>query len=243
MAKRPNKSGIQKSFSKAKKSFSAEKKKFDKAVKVKTKSISDIMAGKVKDPSVKGMGIRSKIRTKVKDKGYSAILKELRKIEDEPFIKVGLPKESEKTNAKHVDEKGQAGKVTVLQVGAAHEFGTTKLPERSWLRAAHDSMRPEMETIIKKLVNAIYDGRITVSRALNIMGIKAVSETQKFLNDDKVKPPSKKKDPSLFSFNFVKNGNSKAPKMDKRTSMKTLIDTAQLRDSITFIKVMKKGKI
>ena len=188
--------------------------------------------------------ISSKIRTKVKDRGYKAIVQELRKLENEPYVKVGLPKESEKTNAKHVDEEGRPGKTTVVQVGAAHEFGTTKLPERSWLRAAHDSMRPEMETIIKKLINAIYDGRITVSRALNIMGIKAVAETQKFLNDDKVRPPSRKKDPSNFSFNAVKNGNSRAPIKDKRTSMKTLIDTAQLRDSITFVKIMrKKGKI
>lgn len=186
-----------------------------------------------------GPRIRSKIRTKVIDHGYKAIIRELKVLENEPCIKVGLPKESDKTKEEYKD--GDAG-TTVLDVGVWHEFGTETLPERSWLRSSHDAQLSEMNALIKRVYIAVIEGRITVSRALGIMGIIAEKNTKKFISDNKVQPPSKKGDFSLVKFGKVSNANSKAPvKETKRTSFKTLIDTAQLLNSITFVKVMNKN--
>lgn len=189
-----------------------------------------------------GPRIGSKIRTKVKDRGYSAIIQEMKKLENEPCVKVGLPKESEETLDEH-ENNGIASNTTVLDIGVFHEFGTEDLPERSWLRSSHDAMIPEMNKLIKRLYAAILEGRITVSSALSIMGLLAQKNTKKFLTDNKVKPPSKQNDNFAFAkFGKVSNNISKAPKVDirKNANSKTLIDTAQLLNSITFVKKMKK---
>jgi len=189
---------------------------------------------------VDGPRIRSKIRTKVKDRGYNAIIKELKILENEPCVKVGLPDESRETWNEHKDEDGKFQDVTILDIGIFHEFGTESLPERSWLRASHDEMISDMNALIKRLHAAILEGRITVSTALGIMGLFAQKRTKKFLTDNKVKPPSKKGDFSLVKFGKVTNAIRKAPvKEMKRTGYKTLIDTAQLLNSITFVKKMK----
>lgn len=190
-----------------------------------------------------GPRIRSKIRTKVKDRGYNAIIRELKILENEPCVKVGLPDESRETWNEHKDENGKFQDVTILDIGIFHEFGTDDLPERSWLRAAHDAMVPDMNALIKRLHAAILEGRITVSTALGIMGLLAQKNTKKFLTDNKVKPPSKQNDNFAFAkFGKVANTILKAPKVDvrKNASTKTLIDTAQLLNSITFVKKMKK---
>lgn len=194
--------------------------------------------------ALKPPNIRSKVRTQVKDKGYKAIIKELRILENRPYVKVGFPSESPKTKEDHKDEDGKSSGLTVLDVAVFSEFGTEKTPERSFMRASHDDMVPEMKTLIARCMKAVYEGRITVSRALGIMGITAERNTKKFLTDNKVKPPSKKSDSASFSFTPVKSGSSRAPVVDvKRRSMKTLIDTAQMLNSITHIKIMNgKGR-
>lgn len=181
--------------------------------------------------------IRSKIRTQVKDRGYKAIIKELRHLENKPFVKVGFPKSSPKTQEKHTGPNPKG--LTVLDVAVFHEFGTETLPERSFMRASHDVMVPEMKTLVARIMKAVYEGRITVSGGLGLMGNVATRNVKKFLTDNQVKPPSKKGESANFSFTPVKNSQARAPNKElKRTSFKTLIDTAQMLNSITFVKVM-----
>lgn len=179
-----------------------------------------------------------KIRTKTIDRGYNAIIQEMKVLEKKPFVKVGFPKESAKTNEKHKDENGKDSDLTVLDVAVFHEFGTERLPPRSFMRASHDKMAPEINAAIKRLYKGVMEGKLSVSRALSIIGLLVERETKRFLTSNSVKPPSKKGDFSLVKFSPVVNSNAKAPRKDKRNSYKTLIDTAQMLNSITFVKVM-----
>lgn len=161
------------------------------------------------------MALKSKKpKTKVKDRGYKRIIRELRKLENKPMVKVGYPEEKNEKDEKHAGkESGEDNFTTVLDIAVFHEFGTVHLPERSFVRAAFDKNRKEYENLNVKLLNKIYDGTLTVEKALDILGETILNDIKTFLTNNEVQPPS--------------------------ATEKTLVDTAQMLNALTYIKVMK----
>jgi len=158
----------------------------------------------------------AKVRTKEIDHGFKGIIKELRKLEYKPFVKIGYPAESKKTNEEHVESEF----VTVLDIAIWHEFGTESgsLPERSFIRSSFDNNRKKYEKLNKKLLERIYSGRMTVEKALDILGETILNDIKAFLKNNEVTPKSLRA--------IAQNG-------------KTLVDTAQLMNSLTYKKVMR----
>ena len=165
---------------------------------------------------------KSKIKTKEIDHGYKAILKELKKLEYGPMVKIGFPRESNKTNAQHEDSF-----VSVLDIAIVHEFGTSDgtIPERSFVRSAYDINRKKYEKLTKKEINKIYTGKSTVEKSLDILGQVILNDIKTFLTDNKVDPKT-----TLATLKARKG---------KRGGDKTLIDTAQMLNSLTYKRVMR----
>ena len=101
----------------------------------------------------------------------------------------------------------------VLKVAQIHEYGTEKMPERSFLRASFDADQEKLGTIVSEQVNKVLDGR-TSAAAANAIGAQAAQLVQNFIDDNRVKPPSD------FS---------------KKTQQTTLYETGtHIRDRIAF---------
>lgn len=191
--------------------------------------------------------IKPKTTTRDNRKKFDEILGNIQKIKSS-YVKVGFPENDPKTNQKHHEaEAGQekaggtssfgyhsenvgahslwspeiSAKATVLEIAVYHEFGAPKrdLPERSFMRASYDENVKKYGKLQYELFKKLVDGTISLDQALDIAGLMIQTDIKKFLTDGKVKPESRR---------AMNDGG------------KTLIDTAQMLNSITYKKV--KGK-
>lgn len=154
-----------------------------------------------------------KFTTKEKDLGFKKIIKELKKLEASPFVKVGWPVEAPKATAPHA--KSEA--FTVAMIAIVHEFGSPSagIPERSMVRAAHDEKEKDWRKFTDAQVVLIYKGKLTVEKALDRIGLLMVSDIK----------------------NRILSGIP--PKLVSREGV-ALVDTAQMLNALTFKRIMKK---
>ncbi len=78
----------------------------------------------------------------------------------------------------------------VLKIAAAHEYGTDKLPERSFIRASFDADQDKLGSIVSGQVNKVLSGQISADAAVNAIGAQAAQLVQNFIDENRVKPPS-----------------------------------------------------
>jgi len=127
------------------------------------------------------------------------------------YVAVGLP-------ASKVADKQYEGGVSVIEVGAAHEFGTENLYERSFLRAPFTLKKSEINRAIQAQVAAVGAGQKDAATALNLIGIVARNISVKA---------------------FETGGYGTWPDIKEETkeakgSSGILIDTGELRGAITW---------
>lgn len=102
----------------------------------------------------------------------------------------------------------------VLKIASAHEYGTDKLPERSFIRASFDADQAQLEEIVSGSVGKVLSGQMSADAAANAIGAQAAQLVQNFIDDNRVKPQSD------FS---------------KKTQHTTLYETGtHIRDRITY---------
>lgn len=150
-----------------------------------------------------------------KDLGYQRILRDIKRFKHKPFVKVGYLKSA----GIHKEAEG----MTVAEVAIIHEFGSQdgKTPERSHLRSTHDEKRSEWRRVTNRLGVKIILGKVSLDRALGIMG-------------EMIKKDFKKK---ITSGDFTPNAPSTVA---RKGSDKPLIDTAQMLNSIQYEKVIPR---
>ena len=112
--------------------------------------------------------------TKVVDKGFNRIRKDLKKT-DGSSVDVGiLGGEVE-------------GNFTVASLAAVHEFGTKKagrnknivIPERSFLRSTYDEKKIKYKKVLKSLYGEVLLGTKTVEGALALFGERVVGDIKR----------------------------------------------------------------
>lgn len=126
-------------------------------------------------------------------------------------IVVGLPR-GEATS------KVYGNGVSVLRVGAVHEFGLGRVPERSFLRVPFMEKRNTVDDIMLKYWRQVAEGRMDADKAMSLAGVE-------FRN--------------IVIDAFATNGFGNWPELDPATvaekgSSGVLIDTGTLRNSITW---------
>jgi len=106
--------------------------------------------------------------------------------------------------------------LTNAELGLVHEFGSAdgRTPMRSFLRESFDVNREKYVEHAKRLAIAIYEGKIFIRDALEVLGMEAASDMQALIRTS-IPPPD-------------------APATVRRKgSSTTLIDSAQLIGSIS----------
>lgn len=104
---------------------------------------------------------------------------------------------------------------TMAEIATYHEFGIG-VPQRSFLRAWADQDRQKIEATLRRLTVRVIAGKLTREQAYEQFGGWAQGQVQKFIADGRVQPPLDQRT------------------IDAKGSSKPLIDTGQLRSSITY---------
>lgn len=95
-------------------------------------------------------------------------------------VVVGITKESA-TKAIYTNEDGSEG-VSVLEVGAAHEYGIG-VPERSFLRATWINKEKEINKIKKNIFLKMVDLSLSVEDGFDLLGVALSDFSKEAFND------------------------------------------------------------
>lgn len=155
-----------------------------------------------------------------KDKGWrrlQALAKSL--AADDVHVRVG------------VLDDGRAGSevrdgITNGQLAVAMEFGTANIPARSWVGLTFDKARGEVQSDMQRLLGHIVDGKITVDKALNVLGAKYSAAVKNTVTQgEQIQPPNA---PSTLARKLAKTREGAA------NGVRTLIDTGRMVGAVTW---------
>lgn len=111
---------------------------------------------------------RDKFKTRIKDRGYKKIVKELGKT-DKAYVTVGVHEGAgtyEKSN------------VLISQVAFFNEYGTSKIPSRPFIRSTVDAKGRAWKAFIKSLWGDVLARKKTTAIALGALGTRIGIEIQ-----------------------------------------------------------------
>lgn len=148
----------------------------------------------------------------VTDHGYNALRERLERM-GRTRVRVGVLDDAPKKKR----DSEEPSKMSLIEVAAVHEFGAPAagIPQRSFVRATVDEKRAEIAADQERLAAAVLDGKIEPEAAAELLGARVQGLIQSRIAQG--------------------IGPALAPATIKRKkSSKPLIDTGQLRSSITF---------
>lgn len=154
----------------------------------------------------------SRNRTKDIDHGYRDMRARLDLMANS-YTKVGV-----QAGSREID-----GVTDLVTVAAANEFGTDRIPERSFMRATFDEDKEQLATIKAAEAKAILAGTKTVEQSLALIGLYHVGRIQAKIHSH---PP-----PPNAPATIARKGSSG-----------TLIDSGQLVQSISHVEIIQGRK-
>ena len=113
---------------------------------------------------------------------WEALLRRLG-VGQDPFVKVGIL-QSHGAGDPHADSDA-----TLVEVAAIHEFGDGPIPERSFIRRVLHEKEREILTLQAKLTAQVVEGRLTMERALHLVGAFVAGEVKKRIAMGEPIPP------------------------------------------------------
>jgi hypothetical protein len=149
------------------------------------------------------------VGVKIDDHEWRALRARLFELQD-AFVKAGIV--GEQATAEH-------GDATNAEIGAAHEFGTATIPQRSFIRQAFRAHKAEFQALAARLVRAVIMKTATVQQVLELLGAWAAGAIKATITSDG---------------SFAPLAQST---IARKKSSKPLIDTGQLIGSITWVVV------
>ena len=140
------------------------------------------------------------------------------------YVKSGFPEGKEpgaatrsKANAKPYDNMSE-----VARVAAWNEFGTRTIPSRPFFRTAIDGSREKIFEKVSQFADLALVGKKTVDQAFELLGLFMQGIIRASIRSN-IQPPNTLKTIAA-----------------KRGSTRTLIDSGQMINSVTFVKVQGK---
>jgi hypothetical protein len=119
----------------------------------------------------------------------------------------------------HGDEaaysRGSGEPATVPQIASFQEFGTTRIPERSFLRSTVDEKTDDWVRFTNRLLKRLTALVMDVPQVLNLLGVRMQSDVQKKIRALRTPPNA----PSTIA---------------RKKSSNPLIDTGRLIQSVTY---------
>lgn len=158
------------------------------------------------------MSIRGHARVTDTDRGLARVAA---RIAGKLRVRVGILSGSDAPKKDH--DGGDGGKASLLEVAAIHEFGAPAagIPQRSFLRGGVDANEGEIRALQASQARRIVQGKVQPRIAMEQIGARVVGLLKKFIASN-IPPPLKPE-------TIARKGSSVA-----------LIDTGQLRSSITY---------
>jgi hypothetical protein len=101
------------------------------------------------------------------DKGASRIIGEAKKTNGS-YVDIGVHSDA----GDHESDDLTADLVTIAEVAFWNEYGTSNIPERSFIRATIDANRKRLERETQKLYRKVVDGKIDTKKALDMLGLR-----------------------------------------------------------------------
>lgn len=147
--------------------------------------------------------------TKVNKREFTQLLKQMEQLRGDPHVKCGL----------FQDSGTYPNGMSVVDVAIANEFGTDKIPERPFMRNSARDMRPRLEKLAQRTFQGVLAGAVSVDTAMDVIGQFGVKEIRATITKG-VPPPNS-------PITIIRKGSSTP-----------LVDTGQLRQSITYKKVV-----
>ena len=128
-------------------------------------------------------------------------------------------------------DDGRAGSenrdgITTGQLAVAMEFGTATIPARSWIGRTFDQKRAEVQADMQRLLGHLVDGKITIDKALNVLGAKYSAELKNTVTQGEQIPPPNA--PSTLARKMAKTRAGAA------NVVRTLIDTGRMIGAVTW---------
>lgn len=155
-----------------------------------------------------------------KDKGWrrlQALAKSL--AADDVHVRVGVLDDGRAGSEDH-------GGITTGQLAVAMELGTATIPARSWVGLTFDRARTEVQADMRTLLGHIVDGKITVDKALNVLGAKYSAAVKNTVTQgEQIQPPNA---PSTLARKLAKTREGAA------NGVRTLIDTGRMVGAVTW---------
>jgi hypothetical protein len=145
---------------------------------------------------------------KDRDNGYRALVRRVYGMKA-PVITVGILAEAGKES--HGDDS-----LTVLEVAVFNEFGTDRIPERSFIRAWFDENESRLGIAVKRMTASVIAGKRTKEQALELLAQACVGQIQKRIANG-ISPP-----------------NAESTIAQKGSSKPLIGVTGQLRTSISY---------
>lgn len=111
---------------------------------------------------------------------------------------------------------GTTDGVDIAEYAAYNEYGTSRIPERSFMRSTFDEKLQDVQRDIADKYNDVIAGRSTVYRALGLVGLRHETDIKKKI-DSGIAPAN-------------------APNtVAQKGSSRTLIDTGAMRNSVRYV--------
>lgn len=145
------------------------------------------------------------MKIKDTDKGFRDIKKALLSLRKKE-IKVGI----------HADGgKNEKTGTLIVNYALANEYGTSKIPERSFMRSTYDEKQQEWNKTLDKIVNSVIEGDVDIAKKISLVGEQVVNDIKEKIDSNI---------PPVLSEATIK----------RKGSSRTLIDTGIMRASITY---------
>ena len=79
---------------------------------------------------------------------------------------------------------------SVIEVALHNEFGTSRMPERSFMRSTINENRDAYMDIMRKLMKSVLDGKRSVDDGLEMLGVQVQGDMQQKISDISQPPNS-----------------------------------------------------
>lgn len=148
-----------------------------------------------------------------KDHGFKALVERVGSL-SKASVKVGVL-DDRGGEAKRARGESPVKGLTVLEVAKVHEFGTDTIPARSFIRGTVDEQESAIRADQHKIAVQYLSGRVDLRKGLDLLGARVAAKIQQRIARG-INPP-------LDARTIARKGSSKP-----------LVDTGQLRSSITW---------
>lgn len=158
-----------------------------------------------------------------RDRGWRQFKRQMRAVKG-AHVKIGvLEGVGAEPKLERTEGAPAKGETTLVEVAWFNEFGTKRIPARSFIRSTHDQQRGRLRLMKRNLARRIAKRQITVEGALAILG--EFMKSQQIQKIDRLRTPPNK--PSTKR---------------RKGSSNPLVDIGQLKGSIDYQVVLPAGR-